>query len=369
MAELLEVEDSEVQELFFERGWTDGLPIVSPTPDRVGRMLDASGLEADEMLGGVPQRAKTVSAEQAAICAVMAGCRPDYFPIVVTAIEAMLDPVFNAHCPLTSTGSAAICTVVSGPMAEAVGMNSGHNALGPGNRANATIGRSLRLLGITALDARPGLMDASSIGTPAKYTLCFAEDAPPAPWTSLRESLGFEAGDTTVTLMATEGPRQIANHLNGDGDAVLDTFAAMLRNPASFMVGKGGQAIAVVGPEHMIAFAEAGITREEAAAAITARSRIDPAAIEAAGVMIEHGSQHDMTPGADGLLPTLAGPEDLLLVTAGGGGSGWSAMLPSFAPKIHTRTVTRRVRPADEALPDCGEDSCEISLPPLTKER
>ncbi len=368
MVEVLEVEDAEVQELFFERGWTDGLPIVPPTPARVQAMLAAGGVSEQDILGSIPQRGRSVDAQQAAICAVMAGARPDYFPIVLCAVEALLDPAFNAHSVLTSTGGAAICTVVSGPIAAEIGMNSTHNALGPGNRANATIGRALRLLAMTVLDARPGLMDASSIGHPGKYTLCFAEDPPPSPWSSLRESLGFQAQDTTVTLMATEGPRQIANHLNGDGHDVLRTFAAMLRSPATFMVGKGGQALAVVGPEHMIAFVEAGISREQACEEIVRQSRIAPEAIVRAGVLIEKGAQHDMTPGADGLLPSVLGPEDLLLVSAGGGGAGWSSMMPAFAPRIHSRAVTRRVRGPEEMLPDCGEDSCAIQLPPLPQE-
>jgi hypothetical protein len=363
MAEMLRVQERDVQEVFFERGWTDGLPIVAPTPVRVEAMLEAAQTPAGARLGAVAQRGRSVSAEEAAICAVMAGCRPHYFPIVLTAVEALLDPAFNAHSVLTSTGGAAICTVVSGPLAEAVGMNAGHNALGPGNRANATIGRSLRLLAMCVLDARPGLMDASSLGHPGKLTLCFAEDPPPAPWAPYRVALGYGPGDTTVTLMATEGPRQIANHLNGDGHAILRTFATALRNPSCFMVGKGGQAIVVVGPEHMIALAEAGITREQAVAVIARLSRISPEELDRAGIVIERGSQHDMTPGADGLLPSVAGPEDLLLVTAGGGGAGWSAMLPSFAPKIHSRSVTRRVRPTGEALPDCGDDTCAIQLP------
>jgi hypothetical protein len=218
-------------------------------------------------------------------------------------------------------------------------MNSGHGVLGPGNRPNATIGRSLRLLAITVFDARPGLMDSSSIGHPGKYTLCFAEDGPPAPWEPLRVSLGFELEDTTVTLMPVEGPRQIANHLNGDGRGVLKTIAAMMRNPATFIVGKGGQGIVVLGPEHALALLESGISRDEACSILARESRVAPAELEAAGVMLEAGSQHDMTPAPDGLLPTVAGPEDLLIVTAGSGGAGWSSWMPSYAPAKRCPTV------------------------------
>ena len=231
MAEVLTVDEADAQEFLFERGWTDGLPVVPPTPQRVAAMLEAGGVEAPEVLGMVAERSRSVSAEQAAICAVMAGCPTNCFPIVLAAIDALLDPAFNPHGVLASTGGAATAIVVSGPIAREVGMNSGHNVLGPCNRPNATIGRAIRLLAITVFDARPGEMDSSSIGHPGKYTLCFAEDGPPAPWEPLRVSLGFDARDTTVTLMPVEGPRQIANHLNGDGRGTLKTIAAMMRNP------------------------------------------------------------------------------------------------------------------------------------------
>jgi hypothetical protein len=369
MATALRVEEAEVQELFFNRGWTDGLPIVAPTEERVGAMLDSVGLAPEDVLGVVPQRSLGVSAQQGAICAVMAGCPVDCFPIVLAAIEALLAPTFNAHTVLTSTGGAALCAVVSGPLAAAAGMNSGHNALGPGNRPNATIGRALRLVAMTALDARPGRMDASSMGHPGKYTLCFAEDDPPAPWEPLRVALGYEAEDTTVTLMPTEGPRQVANHLNGDGRGVLRTFAAAMRNPATFIVGKGGQGLAVIGPEHMTALVESGIGRVEAAEVLARESRISPGELEAAGVIIETGAQHDMSPGPDGLLPTVGGPDDVLLVSAGGAGAGWSAYLPSWAPRMHARATTRRVRPPGEALPDCGPDGCAIELPAIQEDQ
>lgn len=367
MGQLVTVPEEELQELFAERGWTDGLPIVAPTQARVDAMLAAGGSAPEVLLGLVPERGLSVCVEEAAIAAVMAGCPPVTFPIVLTALEAMLDPAFNAHSVLSSTGGAALCVVVSGPLAQAVGMNAGHGVLGPGNRANATIGRALRLVAINVLDSRPGLMDASSLGSPAKYTLAFAEDDPPAPWEPLRVALGHRLEDTTVTLVATEGPRQVGNLLNGDGHAVLRTIASAVRSPSTFAVGKGMQGVVVLGPEHRTALLESGISRAQASIALAGQSRISIAELEAAGVVVERGSQHDMTPHADGLLPALEGPDDVLIVTAGAGGAGWSAWLPGFAPKLHSRFVTRRVRDPEEALPDCGADACEVDLSMLGK--
>ena len=362
MATTMEIEEADVQEVFFAEGLTDGLPVVPPTPERVEAMLVAGGVGADEMLGTITARNRSVTAEQAAVNAVMAGCAPASFPVVLAALSAMLDPAFNANAVLTSTGGAALCLVVSGPLASAIGLNAGHGALGSGHRANATIGRALRLVAINVLDARPGGMDGSSLGNPGKYSLCFAESSPPAPWEPWRVALGYDAADTTVTIMGTEGPRQVANLLNGDGHGVLRTYAAAMRNPTTFCVGKGGQAIVVLGPEHAAAMVEAGISQAEMRDYLVTASRVRPEELEEAGVLLEQGSQHDMAPGPDGKLPTVGEPDDVVVVTAGGGGAGWSAYLPAFAPTIHTRSVTRRVRLPGEALPDCGPDSCTVDL-------
>jgi hypothetical protein len=360
MTETLTVEESDVVELFFEKGWTDGLPIVPPTPDRVAAMLDAAGALPDEVLGSVPERQRTVTAEQTAINAVMAGCRPEYFPVVLAAVECLVDPRFNANAAVTSTGGAALCVVVSGPLTTELGFNTRHNALGPGSRANATIGRAVRLVASNVLGAKTGGMDGSSVGHPGKYTLCLAEDEPPEPWPPVRVELGYERDDTTVTLVPTEGPRQVANHLNPDATGILRTFAAAMRSPATFSVGKGGQVVLLFGPEHTTALIDQGWTKLAVREFLAQESRITPAELEAAGVLIETGAQHDMTPGLDGKLPAVASPEDILIVTAGGAGAGWSAYLPSWAPRLHAQAVTRRVRVAGEALPDCGPDSCEI---------
>lgn len=358
--EVLDVDDADVHELFFDRGWTDGLPVVPPTPDRVASMLAAGGADPDQVVGAVAQRSRSVTAEKAAIAAVMAGCRPEYFPVVLAGLQGILDPAFNAHAAVTSTGGAALCLVVSGPLAAELGMAARHNALSSGSRPNATIGRAVRLVAMNVLGARTGGLDGSSLGHPGKYSFCFAEDPPPAPWEPLRVERGFDETDTTVTVMATEGPRQVANHLNPDPEGILATMAAAMRNPATFCVGKGGQAIVVFGPEHAGALAGAGWTRAAVRQRLAELSRVRPEELEAAGVLIERGAQHDMTTGPDGRLPSVPGPDDIALVTAGGAGAGWSAYIPAWAPVLHSRSVTRRVRPTAEALPDCGPDSCAV---------
>jgi hypothetical protein len=360
MTSVLTVPETDAIEYMFERGWTDGLPVVPPTPDKVAAMLAAGGREPDEILGSVPARRRTVACEIVAVNAVMAGCRPEYFPVVVTAMEAVLDPAFNVNTVATSTGGAAICVMVSGPMAAEVGMNGGLNALGSGNRANATIGRAVRLTVANALGAKSGQLDASSVGHPGKFTFCFAERAPQSPWENLAVAKGYTADDTTVTIMATEGPRQVANHLNERPEGVLLSFAAAMKAPSNFITGKSGQVIIVMGHEHELAVRQAGWSKGQAIDFLVEHSRVTPAEIEAGGILIETGAQHDMTPGPDGKVPVVATAEDIVLITAGGPGSGWSAMIPSWAPRQHSRTVTRRVRPVGEAMPDCGPDGCEV---------
>ena len=280
----LQVEESEVQELYFERGWTDGLPVVAPTPERVAAFLEAGGLAAGEILGEVRERVITVSAQEAAINAVMAGCRPQYAPVVLAAVRALTDPVYNANAALTSTGGTAICTIVSGPFAAAIGMNAQHNVLGQGNRANATIGRALRLVAMNVIGAKVGVMDGSSIGNPGKYALCFAESDPVAPWEPLRVELGYGLEDTTVTIMATEGPRQVANILSGEPEWVLRTMASSIRAGHTYIAGKGGQCVCLLGPEHAAAVRDSGWSRAQARAYLMSQTRVSAEDLEAAGL-------------------------------------------------------------------------------------
>lgn len=343
MAQTLTIEEGDVQEEYYERGWTDGLPVMAPTPERVEAMLAAAGVGADDVVGTVAERSRSVTAEKAAINAVMAGCRPEYFPVVLAALGAMLDPAFGAHTVVTSTGGAALCVVVSGPLVPELGFNSTRNALGPGNRANATVGRAVRLVAMNVLGARSDTLDGSSLGHPGKYTMLVAEEPPPPAWDPLRVELGFGHDDTTVTVFASEGPHQVANHLNGDAEGVLKTFVSAMTNPATFGVGKKHQVLLVLGHEHRQILVEAGWSRREVREYLAEHSRVTPEHLAAGGVLMEYTLQNDMTPDADGRIATVASPDDVFLVTAGSAGAGWSAYIPTWAPTLHSRATTRRV--------------------------
>lgn len=355
----------DVTEYMYERGWTDGLPVVAPTRGKVDAMLAAGGRSADEIIGSVPARNRTITAETIAANAVMAGCRPEYFPIVLTAVEAMLDPAFNVNTVSTSSGGAAVAIVVSGPMAEEIGMNAGRNLLAPGNRANATIGRAIRLVISNGLGSKSGKLDASSIGHPGKYTLCFAAKPGEPDWPGLNVEAGYTDADTVVTILASEGPRQIGQHLNEDPAGILRSVAAAMKAPSNTIVGKvaGGRAaqvIVILGFEHEMAVRAGGWTRQRVREFLVEESRTTQELLLDAGILIESGAVNDMTPGPDGKIPVVSSPEDIILVSAGGPGAGWSAMIPAWAPSLNSRSVTKRVRPVGEAMPDCGPDACAM---------
>jgi hypothetical protein len=184
----------DANELFQRNGWTDGLPIVPPTEDGVRRFLAAAALAPDDVVGVEPVRRRRITAEKVAIAAIMAGCLPPYLPVVVACVRAMCEPEFGLHGATASTGGSAPFIVVNGPIRRAIGMNATHNVLANGGRANATIGRAIRLLIINVLGGVPGQLDRSTLGHPGKFTFCIAEDEEGSPWMPLAAERGVPAG-------------------------------------------------------------------------------------------------------------------------------------------------------------------------------
>lgn len=199
----------EAIEACYELGWTDGLPVVPPTVERVEEFLQTSDRDPSEILGALPERRREVTVAKVAANAVMAGCLPDYFPVVLAATEAMLDPDFNLIAPSASQGGSAILVIVNGPVVQQLNINSGANLFGPGNRANATIGRAVRLILMNACAAIPGLFDRTVIGHPGKYSFCIAENETNTHWLPLHVERGFDHNTSAVTVFASWGPRQV----------------------------------------------------------------------------------------------------------------------------------------------------------------
>ena len=196
----------EAIERCYELGWTDGLPVVPPTEARVAEFIERSGRPSGEVIGELPERRREITVGKVAANAVMAGCLPDYMPVVLTATEAMLDPVFNLVGPSSSMGGSGILTIINGPVTRELNINARNNLFGPGNRANATIGRAVRLILMNACAAIPGVFDRSVIGHPGKYTYCIAEAEGETHWTPLHVERGFQAEQSTVTVFAGESP-------------------------------------------------------------------------------------------------------------------------------------------------------------------
>ena len=228
-------------EYYFERGWTDGLPVVPPTAEKIGAFLDAAGRSPSEILGTEPVRGRVITVEKVAINAVMAGCRPKYFPVVVATIEAMLEPEHNLHAVTVSTMGAAPLLVVNGPVVDEIGLNSGVSVFGPGRRANATIGRAIRLTIMNVTGAVPGDLDQSSLGHAGKYTWCIAEDEKASPWQPLHVDRGFAADESTVTVFPGLSPIQVTTSGGGSPEAALKSVADGL-----FVAGPGNAEIVVV---------------------------------------------------------------------------------------------------------------------------
>ena len=224
-------EEEDDAEAMYERGWSDGLPLVPPTPERVVRMLAGTTRAPDEVVVLAPPDLVECTVEKVAINAVMAGCRPEYLPVVLAALEGACTDEFNMHGLLATTWFSGPVVVVNGPVTRAIGMNNGINALGPGNRANATIGRALQLVIRNVGGGRPGEVDRATLGQPGKFTFCFAEHED-AYWEPMHVERGYRAEQNTVTLFAGEGIRGVVDQISRTPESLTRTFARCLRTTA-----------------------------------------------------------------------------------------------------------------------------------------
>jgi hypothetical protein len=328
---------AEAIETCFERGWTDGLPVVPATAARVAEFLAAAGREPDEVLFREATRRRTVTVEKVAINAVLAGCRAEYMPVILAALEAMADPAYNLHGAITSTGGSAPLVVVNGPITRALGINAGVNLFGPGWRANATIGRALRLVILNCLGAQPGVLDRSTQGHPGKYTFCIAELEAESPWDPLHVERGIPRDRSAVTVFAAEGPHNVLTHYGHDAEAILVTLADAMAGLGSF---SPGQSFLMLAPEHVRILVRDGWTKSTLRDALYARARRSLAELKRAGKV-----PGPIAPGDDArFVHRGEGPEDIFIVVGGGGAGGHSAFIPSWSRNRNSLVVTRPVR-------------------------
>jgi hypothetical protein len=254
--------DADLVELCYERGWTDGLPVIPPTVERVLAMLAGSARAPGEVIGILPPDRVECTVEKVAINAVMAGCKPQYMPVVLAAIEAALVPEFGLHGVICTTNAVAPVIMVNGPIARRIGMNSKGNVFGQGNRANAAIGRALQLVVRNVGGGRPGEIDRACFGTPGKYTFCFAEDEEDGVWPSYAADAGFPAGSSTVTLFTGDGVAPVIEQGARTAEELTATYAACLRTLYHPGQVADVAAFLAVSPEHARIFYQAGWSKQ-----------------------------------------------------------------------------------------------------------
>ncbi len=332
--EFAELEDE--FEAMHDRGWSDGLPLVPPTPERVIRMLGGTTRPPDDVVAIVPPDLVEATVEKVAVNAVMAGCLPEHLPVVLAAVEAVCTDEFNMHGVLATTMGVGPILVVNGPIRHELGMNSGINVLGQGNRANATIGRALQLTIRNVGGGVPGEIDRATHGNPGKLGLCFAEDEEGSPFTPLSVARGFDAGVDTVTAFCGEAPRIIFDQMSRTPEALTSSMASVLLANVHPRI-TGMDTMVVVCPEHADRFRAAGWDRERFESELTARLDVEVDSILRGVDGIEEGippglgfEGHRLPKVRDGglLVVHAGGPAGLFSSTFGGWVSGPMGSVP-----------------------------------------
>ena len=326
-------------EFCFQQGWTDGLPVVPPTPPKVAKMLEAARLDPKQQVAFVEHRAVSITAEKVAVNAVMAGCKPEYMPVVVAAVEAIAEPTWSYHGPGTSTGGAGVLMIINGPVARKLEINCGDNLFGPGWRSNLTIGRALRLVMRNVCGSRPGTLDRGTLGHPGKLSYVIAENEAESPWTPLHVERGFRRDQSTVTVVASDAPHQFYNQLSPTAEGVLTTCADDMRISGTVM-GQSTYVVIVAG-EHMRTIAADGWSKADVRRFLFEHTQNSHAHLKRTQRMsgaIEPGDEARMR-------SLVASPDDILVVAAGGRAGAFSAYVPGWGSAKSSQAVTKEIRP------------------------
>jgi hypothetical protein len=332
----------EIDALYQDRGWTDGLPIVPPTEAAVQEFLRWTDRGPREVIGVLPPRQGEATVERIAANAVMAGCRPEYFPIILAGIEALTDPLFNLDSIQATTHPVAPLLIVNGAIGREVGLNSGYNAFGQGFRANVTIGRAVRLVLMNVGGGLPGTGDRATQGSPAKIAYCIAENEAESPWEPLHVEAGLPADVSVVTAFGCEGPHNIQDHFSSTGLGVLLTVAgAMGQAGSNNLLGRGWPLLSL-GPEHAATIARDGYSKRQVKQFLFEHARFPLARLgpDYRRQQIEH---HKAADSPDTMLPIVKAPDDITVIVVGGAGKH-SAWQPTFGSGTHwsRRIIARR---------------------------
>ena len=330
----------ELIEFFHARRWSDGLPVVPPTRERVERMLSCTTRKADEVVANLAPGFGAATVERIAINAVMAGCRADYLPLLIAATQAMTAKEFNLQGIQATTNPVAVWLVINGPLAELLGVNSGINCLGQGTVANATLGRALRLILQNIGGALPGEMDRATQGMPGKFSFCCAENEVQSPWEALHVERGFKRDQSTVTVIGAAGTHNMNTHAKDAGD-LIRVIADTMAFPTSNDYWINGEPWIVIGPEHAQVLHAGGLSKADVKRRLWAESKMRAGRMSKNELMrTQTARSKELGPiTEDTLLPVSGGADGIGIVVAGGPGTH-SVYVASFGD---TRAVTREV--------------------------
>lgn len=324
---------TDLVEWYFAKGFSDGFPVVPPTPAKVAAMLAALGGEPELLECRVPPRWGGLTREVLAINLVLAGCLPDYAPVVRAAMLALCDTAFNLNGVQATTHMAAPLLVVNGPVRKIIGMNAGCNVFGSGNRANATIGRAIRLILLNVGGGWPGDLDKSTLGHPGKYTYCIAENEEESPLAPYHVEHGYAAEQSTVFLLAAEPPHSVTNHVANDPEGILDSICSAMSTIANNNAVSSGHCAVVLGPEHARTIAKAGWKRQDIRAYLWMYSGNrfrDLAFDHRYGKIYNRNLPVWYKREPDSRIPIVPSPDHIHLFVAGGNAGRFSAFIPGW---------------------------------------
>lgn len=357
--------DGDHLEFIYEQGWTDGLPVVPPTEERVEAFVRYIGTDPDAVIGAVAPAGGIATVEKIASNAVMAGCRPEYMPVIVAALQAMMDDRFNLYGVAASTLGAAPLLIINGPIRKVLDINCRSNLFGPGWRANATIGRAIRLILMNIGHAVPGDLDRGCFGQPGRFSFCIGEDEEGSPWEPFHVDRGYARDDSTVTVFAGEPPHTIDNCSAKTAEQLLLTIAdSMSHLGSSSMIGQG-EMVVIINPEMMETIQKAGLSKVEVKRFLYQHARRPVADLKRVGRLSEAVLHYDVHAEANGQLvpvksimtdfetvrpgdealqiPVVRQVDDILLLAAGGTGRPISVCLPGWAGYSQTLAITKSI--------------------------
>ena len=327
----------EAIEFYFEQGLTDGLPVVPPTPDMVARFLDAAGLGAKDVVGTIPTRKREITAEKVAINAIMAGCKPEYMPVVTTAMSAMCEEEFNLHGTSASTAGTGHMVLVHGPIVKELDINYANNLFGPTKRSNATIGRAIRLIIMNVCGSVPGILDKSTFGHPGKYSYCFAENEELSPWQPLHVERGLPLESSAVTVYAGNAPIQGSDHGSHTGEGILNSIAGLM---VANGMPEGGEMMVVISPEMLLHVREEGWSKQEVKNYLFEATKREYAFWDT----LDRGWSVRSDPHEESdVVSVVESPDDLMVLVAGGTAGGFFCTILPWGGGTATKSVTKQI--------------------------